>query len=119
MNTISSTMHDSGSGFEDIQSLLGEPFCSGDGYVIYCADCLPALRRLPDELFSLTVTSPPYNIGKEYETPLPLAEYVAWCGQWMGEVYRTTRPDGAFWLNVGYVEVPGKAKALPLPYLLW
>jgi adenine-specific DNA-methyltransferase len=37
----------------------------------------------------------------------------------MGEVYRLTRSDGAFVLNLGYVAVPGKAKAVPLPYLLW
>lgn len=68
---------------------------------------------------ALTVTSPPYNIGKEYESPLPLDEYVGWCGRWMTEVHRVTVADGAFWLNVGYLEVPGRARALPLPYLLW
>ena len=79
----------------------------------------PHSEALPSELFSLTVTSPPYNIGKEYETPMPLDDYLAWCGQWMTEVSRVTGPDGAFWLNVGYVSIPGRAKAVPLPYLLW
>lgn len=37
----------------------------------------------------------------------------------MREVYRVTAPTGALWLNVGYVEMPGRAKAIPLPYLLW
>jgi len=105
--------------FERVRDCLGEPYCAGEGYAIYCADCMPTLKRLPDELFNLTVTSPPYNIGKEYETPLPLKEYLDWCEKWMKEVHRVTRPDGAFWLNVGYVGVPGKARALPLPYLLW
>src|ERR1700676_2021360 len=85
------------------------------------------LRRLPAHLekaarqglFPDSHQPPPYNIGKEYETPLPIEEYLNWCEQWMREVYRITRPDGAFWLNVGYVEMPGRAKALPLPYLLW
>ncbi len=106
-------------GLDEVRALLGKPYCAGEGYAIYCADGLSLLRELPNELFSLTVTSPPYNIGKEYENPLPLADYLAWCEQWMKEVYRITRPDGAFWLNVGYVEVVGRAKALPLPYLLW
>jgi len=70
-------------------------------------------------LFDLTITSPPYNIGKEYETPLPIEQYLSWCEQWMAEVYRTTKPTGAFWLNVGYVGLGEKAKAIPLPYLLW
>jgi adenine-specific DNA-methyltransferase len=104
---------------DEISAFLGTPFCAGEGYAIYCADCLATMRKLPDELFSLTVTSPPYNIGKEYEKPLPLEEYLKWSEQWMKEVYRVTRPDGAFWLNLGYVEIPRKARAIPLPYLLW
>jgi adenine-specific DNA-methyltransferase len=103
----------------EIRSVLGQPYDSGDGYAIYCTDCLLALKRLRDPVCDLTVTSPPYNIGKEYETPLPLEQYLDWCGQWMGELHRITRADGAFWLNVGYIEVVEKAKAIPLPYLLW
>jgi adenine-specific DNA-methyltransferase len=104
---------------DEVVGLLGEPHRAGDGYAIYCADCLEALRKIRSDTISLTVTSPPYNIGKEYEDPLPLDEYLDWCEQWMREIYRITRPDGAFWLNVGYVEMLGQAKAIPLPYLLW
>src|SRR5262249_37907364 len=45
--------------------------------------------------------------------------YLDWCKTWMDEIFRLTRPEGAFWLNVGYVPVADKARALPLPYLLW
>lgn len=119
MNTISSDMSQDQLVFAEIESRLGTPFCSGQGYAIYCADCLTALKNLPDKMFALTITSPPYNIGKEYEERLSLTRYLNWCEQWIGEVYRTARPAGAFWLNLGYVPVSGKAKALPLPYLLW
>jgi adenine-specific DNA-methyltransferase len=102
-----------------IQALLGSPYAAGEGYVIYCADCLAILKELAANICSLTVTSPPYNIGKEYENPMPLDEYLSWCEEWMRELNRITRPDGAFWLNIGYVEISGRAKALPLPYLLW
>ena len=105
--------------FRTVQELLGEPYATGEAYSIYQADCLQVLKRLPPDLCSLTVTSPPYNIGKEYEEPLPLADYVSWCEEWMGEVYRVTHRAGAFWLNVGYVPMPDRAKAVPLPYLLW
>lgn len=119
MNTISSEMLHVPLLSDQIHALLGKPHSAGDGYAIYCADCLPLLRKMPGDIFSLTVTSPPYNIGKEYEEPLPLENYLGWCGQWMQEVYRIARSDGAFWLNIGYVELSGRAKALPLPYLLW
>lgn len=47
-----------------------------------------SLKTLPDELISLVVTSPPYNIGKEYETRSSIESYfskqkevlMSWCG---------------------------------------
>jgi DNA modification methylase len=53
-------------------------------------DCLEALKLLPDKFVDLTVTSGPYNIGKEYEKFLVLDEYFNWCDQWIAEVYRVT-----------------------------
>jgi adenine-specific DNA-methyltransferase len=74
---------------------------------------------LPSEFIHLTVTSPPYNIGKEYEEQLPLDKYLTWCGSWLTELYRITTRNGAFWLNLGYTRIPNRAKAIPLPYLIW
>jgi adenine-specific DNA-methyltransferase len=68
---------------------------------------------------SLTVTSPPYNIGKAYERPLSVEDYLSWCDTWLGLVRRVTAPAGAFWLNLGYLPLPGRGRAVPLPYLLW
>lgn len=102
-----------------IRNILGTPYYERDNCYIFNLDCLTAMRKLPDKLVNLTVTSPPYNIGKEYETPLPLEEYIEWSKEWTHEVYRLTVDDGAFWWNLGYVEVKGKGKAVPLPYLLW
>lgn len=102
-----------------IAARMGPPTYRAPGVAIYHAECLDFLRRLEGEPFSLTVTSPPYNIGKEYENPLPFLEYLEWCSKWIGEVHRLTRRNGAFWLNLGYLEVSGRAKAIPIPYLLW
>ncbi len=88
-------------------------------YEIRCVDALEGLRSLPDNSVDLTVTSPPYNIGKEYEAALPLPDYLDWCAKWLGEIYRVTKSDGALWLNLGYLEVPGKGRAVPISYLLW
>jgi len=103
----------------EIERQLGVPAYSGPGVVIYHGDCLEVMRALGDSPFALTVTSPPYNIGKEYETRRSMEDYLAWCQEWAKEIRRLTMPDGAFWLNVGYVSLPGRAKAIPIPYLLW
>ncbi len=90
-----------------------------DGATVVHGDALKLLMELEDSSIDLTVTSPPYNIGKEYEQVLPLNDYLDWCAAWMQQVHRVTKTNGAFWLNLGYIEVPGRAKALPLVYLLW
>ncbi len=88
-------------------------------YEIKCTDILEGLAGLPDGSVDLTVTSPPYNIGKEYEAARPLAEYLDWCQKWLTEIYRVTKPNGALWLNLGYLEVADKGRAVPIAYLLW
>jgi adenine-specific DNA-methyltransferase len=104
---------------EKIQSALGAPAHRGEGYLIYRGDSSELMETLPDGFCALTITSPPYNIGKEYERPLPLAQYLDWCERWIRQVFRLTKPDGAFWLNLGYITLDSRAKAIPLPYLLW
>ena len=99
--------------------MLGAPAYERDGIVIYQGDCLELMRRLRQPVCDLAITSPPYNIGKEYEQDLRLAEYVAWCEEWLGEVARLVRLGGSFWLNLGYVPIANRGKAVPLPYLLW
>ncbi|UUO15860.1 DNA-methyltransferase [Dolichospermum heterosporum] len=105
--------------FHDISKLLGKPYFQASNCLIYNLDCLEAMKILPDESINLTVTSPPYNIGKEYENLLPLDDYINWCKKWITEVYRLTLCDGAFWLNLGYLSIKNRAKAIPISYLLW
>ena len=50
---------------------------------------------------------------------MPLERYVTWCEEWLAEIYALTKLDGALWLNLGYLRIPNRGKAVPLPYLLW
>ena len=106
-------------GLWPLRAALGKPAVEEEGVAIYEGDARDLLKRLPPSSVDLTVTSPPYNIGKPYETALALDEYVGWCASWIRAIHAATADDGALWLNVGYLQVPGKAKALPIPYLLW
>jgi adenine-specific DNA-methyltransferase len=102
-----------------ILDALGAPYYQSDAVLLYQSDCEELLRRLGRECIDLVITSPPYNIGKEYEQPLPLHEYLAWCESWLTLLFGVTNPQGQFWLNLGYVPVPEMGKGVPLPYLLW
>jgi adenine-specific DNA-methyltransferase len=102
-----------------VKECLGEPAVAGERFLIYEGDCTQYLERIPSGSIPLIVTSPPYNIGKEYETLLPLTDYLEWCGRWIHQLHRLSTDDGAFWLNLGYISIDERAKAIPIPYLLW
>ncbi len=103
-----------------IAEALGEPYFADESFLLYLGDCVPYMRKLAGHVgVDLTVTSPPYNIGKSYESKKSLEDYVEWSKQWMNLVYATTSEAGSFWLNVGYTPLHPRAKALPLAYLLW
>ncbi|MBL8849761.1 MAG: hypothetical protein JNG89_08755, partial [Planctomycetaceae bacterium] len=104
---------------DEIESRLGTPAHRGEGFLIYHGDCLNYLSKLERQSVGLTVTSPPYNIGKEYEAVSEISDYLDWCVKWIDEVHRATAQHGSFWLNLGYVALEGRAKAIPIPYLLW
>ena len=44
--------------------------------VLYEGDCLQLLQDIPDNKTRLIVTSPPYNLGKEYEKRTHLDLYL-------------------------------------------
>ena len=45
-------------------------------YRYECKNALEFSRSLPDNSVKLIITSPPYNIGKEYETKKGIDEYI-------------------------------------------
>lgn len=104
---------------EALRGALGKPYFESEGVLLFHGDCQEFLTSLSGQQVDLVVTSPPYNIGKEYEAALGLDEYVDWCRAWMNQLYPVVRDRGSFWLNLGYLSVPGRGKAVPLPYLLW
>ena len=104
-----------------LTGLLGKPRYSGPGFILFAHDCVDALNRISNSTLTLqlTVTSPPYNIGKEYEDIAGVDEYVNWCVEWMTLIHSATTENGSFWLNVGYLEVENKGLCVPIPYLIW
>jgi adenine-specific DNA-methyltransferase len=104
---------------EVLRKTLGTPAYEDHDVLLYHGDALSLLDRLPGASIRLTVTSPPYNIGKVYERVRPVDTYLDWLAGWIAQVHRACKPDGAFWLNLGYLALPGRAKALPIPYLIW
>lgn len=111
--------HSHSNAFEDVRARLGRPAYEDDAVLLYHGDALELMDALGPECVDQTVTSPPYNIGKVYESRMPIDAYRDWMISWIEKVHRLTRPHGSFWLNLGYVDLEGRAKAIPIPYLIW
>ena len=64
-------------------------------------DALSFLKAQPDNSIKLVVTSPPYNIGKEYETRTSLKQYLDEMRPIVSEIYRVLTDDGSVCWEVG------------------
>ncbi|MBN2323944.1 MAG: site-specific DNA-methyltransferase [Spirochaetes bacterium] len=94
-----------------------EQFSLSESIVVYPDDCLDMLKNIPDESIQLIVTSPPYNIGKEYEKKLHLELYIQQQAQVITECVRTLSPKGSICWQVGnYVD---RGAIIPLDTALY
>ena len=87
--------------------------------VLACEDNLSFMARLADGHVKLVVTSPPYNIGKDYEDKLTLADYLEKQARVIQACVRVLHPQGSICWQVGnYVDdgeiVPLDAVLYPL-----
>lgn len=84
--------------------------------VLFGMDVEQLLDALPAKpLFDLVVTSPPYNIGKAYETKTSLEEYETWQERIIQKIYVRLKETGSICWQVGsYVE---NNEVLPLDYV--
>ena len=80
-------------------------------------DCLDHLKHLPDQSVDLIITSPPYNIGKEYEVVTSLQKYIDWQKEVIFESVRVLKNGGSICWQVGnYIN---KGAVYPIDCLLF
>lgn len=85
--------------------------------VVYCGSCLDLLKTIPDRSIQLIVTSPPYNIGKEYEKKLRLQDYLDQQAKVIKECVRALSDKGSICWQVGnYVD---NGSIIPLDTVLY
>ncbi|MCC8961593.1 hypothetical protein H8A95_04460 [Bradyrhizobium sp. Pear76] len=88
---------------DDIKAALGRPAYEDETLLLYHGDALELMDLLPAECVDQIVTSPPYNIGKAYESHMTTEKYRDWMADWIAKSYRLAKPAGSLWLNLGYV----------------
>jgi modification methylase len=82
---------------------------------IYCASSTH-MAAIPDASVGLAFTSPPYNVGKEYDENLSLEEYLALIQGVASEVHRVLVPGGRYVVNIANV---GRKPYIPLHALYY
>jgi len=72
---------------------------------LYNQDCLTGMSQYVESgSVDVVVTSPPYNIGKKYNSyddTIDRTEYLDWLEQIAVEIKRCMKDDGSFFLNIG------------------
>jgi len=69
------------------------------------------MDEIPDSSIHLMITSPPYNVGKEYDDDLTLDEYLELLTKVFGEVYKKLVTGGRACVNVANI---GRKPYIPL-----
>lgn len=77
---------------------------------IYCHTA-EDMVHIPNESVGLAFTSPPYNVGKDYEDDLDLVEYLNLIANVGAEVYRTLVTGGRYVINIANL---GRKPYIPL-----
>lgn len=70
---------------------------------IICGDVLDSLKKVPDDSIHLAITSPPYNVGKDYDShddKMDYQEYLNWLEKVWLETKRVLVPGGRFAVNI-------------------
>ena len=89
-----------------------DQFSTDADIVLECNDTVKFSKRLRDKSVQLIITSPPYNIGKSYETRVSIQEYLDTQTELISELVRILNPKGSICWQVGnYIE---KAEVFPL-----
>jgi site-specific DNA-methyltransferase (adenine-specific) len=77
---------------------------------IYCQSS-ESMDVIPDNCIALAFTSPPYNVGKEYDDDVSLKDYLNLIERVAREIYRVLRPGGRYVVNVANL---GRKPYIPL-----
>ena len=84
---------------------------------LFSGDCLDLLKQILDNSVKLVVTSPPYNIGKEYEKRQKLQSYLDFQEQVIKECYRIIKQEGSIcWQTGNYVD---NGSIIPLDIIMY
>lgn len=68
-------------------------------------DCVEEMGKMPESSIDLLVTSPPYNVGIDYDTHddnQSMEDYWQFTEEWLTQAFRILKDDGRIAINIPY-----------------
>lgn len=89
----------------DTNRSISDHFNENNTVILNNGDSLDFLRTIPSNTVSLIITSPPYNVGKSYETKQSLSKYLDYQKRVVSECVRILANNGSICWEIGnYIE---------------
>lgn len=95
---------------------IGNYFNIKEQIVLYLGDTLEFLTTIPDNSISLIISSPPYNLGKEYEKKIDIEEYLSCQKPVIAELTRILKDNGSLCWEIGNFVNKGEVFPLDIYY---
>jgi adenine-specific DNA-methyltransferase len=84
--------------------------------VLYPGDVNELLATIPDQTAKLIITSPPYNLGKDYEDRRSIGQYLRIQAETITQLVRVLRDDRSLCWQVGNFVEDGEIIPLDILY---
>ena len=68
-------------------------------------NCVDVMSKMPNDSIDLIVTSPPYNVGIDYDScddRMSMEDYWEWTKEWLKESFKVLKDDGRIAVNIPY-----------------
>lgn len=95
---------------------IGNYFNIKEQIVLYLGDTLEFLTTIPNNCISLIISSPPYNLGKEYEKKIDIEQYLSFQKPVITELTRILKDNGSLCWEVGNFVNKGEVFPLDIYY---
>jgi len=99
-----------------IYKTIANTFDSNAEIVLYQGDVADLLSKIPDNSINLIVSSPPYNLGKSYETKQSVQSYLQNQTKIISDLVRVLSPTGSLCWQVGNFVENGEIIPLDIIY---
>lgn len=91
-------------------------FKSDSDIVLFNGEIKNLLAEIPDNSIQLIITSPPYNLGKDYENRVEIEHYLESQAEIIAELYRVLKDGGSLCWQVGNFVDDGEVYPLDILY---